>query len=415
MGSASSCPNREVDKDKTLAHTTGKCQFHSVDRFLQLILLQLPREVAIKAIVENPIAFTTFVDFLAMQIICGENTSEFITITNDHPTSLRFETVCNLFRTSLLNAYSCSIVVGGDEQSPQSQLVSLSSQMFPSYLISLFFNNWRLRETSSKVFHSSLDEDTAQECTLPELETVYSISEKSNSVSGKAEVVDSSIETIPILSIQNSFKTSSVPNIPIGILLSEIENTTLSSDSTSYSSINDNPISHREKILRNCDQIELSNLLRSDKCGWITAFITASETLPIGITLSSISRERPGYPVMYLNKHFIENCGHNRDDVLGERFGFMQRPGSTILPHSEYEVMNASLALSSGRNMISRIDICRHEIVNTTLVATKHIFDTFQNNKFVIGLHMEVQSKVEVHKYMHLLQKLIFLLPSSTC
>eukprot|EP01041_Mallomonas_annulata_P011645 gene11645-24386_t len=418
MGSASSFTFKAVDKvkldrEKRWTRAIGKCQLHSVDRFLKVTLQQIPQEDSIKAIVENPIAFSTFADFLAIQVICGENTSDFISITDDNSTSLCFETVNNIFKKSLQNACSFSIVAV-DAQSPDNRLFALSCRMLPGYLESAFFMNWRLRETSG-----TFSKDIPPECTLPELEPLsVSPDIKSNIVSGHAEVIHPSIEldNMAILSVENSYKTSNTLNMPIGILLPEHDYTAMLSDSTScYSSIHDNPRVLREKILRNCDQIELSNLLRSDKCGWITAFITASETLPIGITLSSISRERPGYPVIYLNKHFEDSCGYNREEILGERFGFMQRPGSTIFSHSGYDVMNASKALESGENIVSRIDLRRHGKIYSTLVTTKRIFDRFQNSKFVIGLHMEVQSNVEAVKYMVLLQKLVNLIPSSTC
>eukprot|EP01041_Mallomonas_annulata_P012835 gene12835-27063_t len=418
MGSAPSfCKETfvEVSEDKKSPHrNSGKCQFHSVDRFLQLALQQLPLEDALKAIVDNPIAFTTFTDFLSMNIICGKFNSEFISIMNNHPSSLSFEDVSNIFRNSLQNAFA-SHIFPVDEQSMNSRLFSLSCHMFPAYLQSQFFENWRRRETSGTSNFSG--KNAPPECTLPELQTVYSISEKSYSVSGKAQVINPSVNIIPILSIEKSTKIATVnnPNIPIGILLHENENNSLSSGSTLYSSIHDNPILHREKILSNCDPIELSNLIKSDKCGWITALITACETLPIGITLSSISPKRPGYPVIYLNKHFGDHCGHKREDVLGEKFGFMQRPESQIFSHSQHDVMNASMALEIGRQIVSRIDISRNNKIYTTLVTTKHIFDTFKNGKFVIGLHMEVQSKVEVDKYAVLLQQLMDLIPSSTC
>eukprot|EP01041_Mallomonas_annulata_P000404 gene404-734_t len=383
MGSASSCPNKPDVKTYNDKKLSRKSQFLSVDRFVQLVLQQFPLEVTIKAIVNNSIAFTTFVDFLATQIICGQNTSEFISITNI--TSLLFDTIGNTFRNCLQNAYSCSSVTV-DKQSPDSRLFSLSCQMFPAYVKSQSFNNWRLKEISGNfvLFGNKIP----PECTLPELETIHSFSKKSSLVLGNAEISDPSMKTALILSNENSSKIPNSPNLPIGFLLTEYENTSISSDSTKYS---------------------------SDESPTVLKRKSPSETLPIGITLSSISSKRPCYPVIYLNKHFADNCGHNRDDILGERFGFMQRPGSKIFPHSEYDVMNVTKALKTGQNIVSRIDITRHDKIYTTVIVTKHIFDSCQKSKFVIGLQVEVQSNFQVRKYMTLLQKLIHSLPSSTC
>eukprot|EP01041_Mallomonas_annulata_P013547 gene13547-28733_t len=395
-----------TDTDKTTKVTKSESNgsLQSVDTFLQVALLNLPQEDAIKAVVGNLVALSALTQYLALALLYTRNYHILISISKSNCNeTLAHDTICQILTRELKISFTSDISPVQDSLS-DSTIVNFTRVMFAKFLHSRFFDNWRIRETSAALNLSS--EKFHLECTLPELESL-SID------------LDEPMEN-PIVATVLS-PTDLITNVSAKIT----GNPSRSSLKFKYSDdprgilLNDDSFLNLQKMLHNCDPIEVPKLLKYDRDGWMTSFLIAAETLPIGITLSSISRERPGYPVIYLNKHFADQSGHKRVEVLGERFGFMQRTGTRILEHSEASVSLATVALGTAQSVIVSIDITHLYNEYTSIVGIKPIFDNKRNYKFVIGLHLEIKktstSTQNIEEKIQLVKDLINLLPSTIC
>eukprot|EP01041_Mallomonas_annulata_P004416 gene4416-8793_t len=390
MGSATSCElawRKDEKKTSRILSMRESCTFRGLDKFLRLALLQLPQDDAIKAVIANDIALSALVQFLALELLNSRNSLVFESIIQGQPKSLKFDQICQILTSTLTASFAGSSPLTTLDNMPNNRsLIAFTKKMFSEFLHSQYFNDWRVRENSGTL--NSLDESVRIECTLPELEILTAGSEKSTKIPTIAHVSCSPdmIMAIPADNISTKNNTSIKGRVSIEPVGTLIRDDSLTSISMSV-----------KQVLRNCDPVEVPKLMKCDRDGWLTAFLIMVETLPIGITLSSVSRERPGYPVIYLNKHFEDNSGHRREDVLGERFGFMQRPGTCILPHSEPNVAKASVALGTAQAVVVKLDISRRNVTYTSALGIKPIMDAYGNYKFVIGIHLEITRTAEVY------------------
>eukprot|EP01041_Mallomonas_annulata_P010882 gene10882-22721_t len=387
--------------------------FRNIDQFLLIILLKSSYDEAIKVVVKNPNALASLVKFLALELLHTVNTPivESLIEGSHLSKSVKFDLICQIIKKSLegfmASTSSSLFSTTENDTSSNSTLAMFIRSMFTEFLHSHFFYDWRVKETSEALI--ALNENVKMECTLPELESLSCELDKNKKSPVVASVLHSNdlIGTVSATITSNSSEASCKTKYleePIGLPVDD--------DITS-------PSFKFKQLLQNCDPIEVPKLLKYDRDGWMTSFLIAAETLPIGITLSSISRERPGYPVIYLNKHFADHSGYKREDVLGERFGFMQRTGTRILKHSEASVSLATVALGTAQSVIVSIDITHLYNDYTSIVGIKPIFDNHGNYKFVIGLHLEIKktstSNQNIEGEIKLVTDLIDALPSTIC
>eukprot|EP01041_Mallomonas_annulata_P011981 gene11981-25090_t len=382
MGNGISSPQTcHREKRATLLLSTKEIldisSFRGINKFLQITLQQSPYDEAIKVLVKNPNALVKLVQFLALELVHSKNSPIIESITNCHPNcSLKFDMIFEI----IMNTLKCSFSnLSPTIENDNSTLATFTQSVFIEFLYSQYFDDWRARETSEAI--NSLNEYVKVECTLPELEFLsceldeYKKSLIVASVLYSDEVMTTFVSAKIIRNPSNMTLKTQLTKEPVGIPVND--------DNT-------NPLFKFNQMLHNCDPIEVPKLLKYDRDGWITSFLIAAETLPIGITLSSISRERPGFPVIYLNKYFSDQSGHKREDVLGQRFGFMQRTDARVLEHSEPSVTLATVAVNTAQSVVVFIDIIHHNNYYSTIVGIKPIFDSHGNYKFVIGLHLEI-------------------------
>eukprot|EP01041_Mallomonas_annulata_P002106 gene2106-4114_t len=375
----------------------------AVDMFLQLTLSQLRREECIKSVVENPIALDTFVQFLSLKILQSKD-NIFESLKIDIDGSMTLGNISNLLTNELKESFSSAAVLNGNIQTSQ-KLIQFVYEWFPKYLQSEYFNDWRVKEAWKVMFSSN--ESMSLECTLPELQimdgegsdkhikTNAQFMGKGNFATVDAKIID----PITIIEKQKSIFSAS------GSLRVEADAAMLHIDADQI-----DPVSVIEQAVHSCDPIEVSRLLKSD--GWLTVLITAAENLPIGISLSIVSRERPGYPVIYVNKHFEEKSGYKREDVIGEKFGFMQRSGSSLLPEGEEsrDRLSTSLAMAEA-NVVALKSRRRNGTSFTTIVGLKPVVDKWLNYRYVIGIHLELPTVEKTETSLQLIKYLISTLP----
>eukprot|EP01042_Synura_sphagnicola_P000717 gene717-798_t len=103
------------------------------------------------------------------------------------------------------------------------------------------------------------------------------------------------------------------------------------SDKTEAIAVNsyDGAMDAVDAALNGVDYLEVDRLL---SCGsWLFAFIASCEKLPICITLSTASRSRVGFPLIYVNAFFETVTGYSRTEIMGANCKFLQRDCSGSL------------------------------------------------------------------------------------
>eukprot|EP01041_Mallomonas_annulata_P014109 gene14109-30025_t len=366
--------------------------FSSVDRFIQLLLLQVRREDGMKAIVLNPIALESFVQFLSSHAL--DNCDQIMSlITNDHQEPLTLSNISGVLKNVLEKTYlfpSTQTSVDQDNCDKSPHLMMMCCEVLPQYLLSDYYDDWRTKETMKiKLSH---DDNLLTECTLPDLESFTSCdsTEKISQTPTTASLVFPLVEASIATSVRS--KLSSVA-------------TTIHVEA-----IQTRQPSIRSLALSSCDPVEVPTLLKGS--GWLTAFITAAETFPIGISVSVVCKQRPGYPVIYVNNSFTTTAGYKREDIIGERFGFMQARGTRLLPESNDGVERITLALGTAVSTVVALKSSTLAGIKfTSIVGVKPILDEWTNYRYVIGIHLQTTFDERVQENLKFVHSIVDVLP----
>jgi hypothetical protein len=81
-----------------------------------------------------------------------------------------------------------------------------------------------------------------------------------------------------------------------------------------------------EHAISHIDSAEVERLHASHASGsWLASLLVAVETLPVCVSIASASRDRPGFPLIYVNHFFEVTTGYSRSDIVGRNCKFLQR------------------------------------------------------------------------------------------
>lgn len=154
------------------------------------------------------------------------------------------------------------------------------------------------------------------------------------------------------------------------------------------------------------DARELGKVLGSES--WLASLLAAVEALPICFSLATARRDRRGFPLMYVNKHFEKITGFTRADVLGKNCRFLQ------CEETEKEsVQILSEALRQGQPaQVIMMNRTGEGKPFRNLVCLKPVHDDKQRFLYVMSISVDVTREVDegVAK-MRLATDLISMLP----
>ena len=75
------------------------------------------------------------------------------------------------------------------------------------------------------------------------------------------------------------------------------------------------------KAFNSSDMTEISKLLSME--AWIAVLLAAIEAVPLAFCISSGSKQRKGFPLIYVNRQFETLTGYKRAEVLGRNCNFL--------------------------------------------------------------------------------------------
>lgn len=162
------------------------------------------------------------------------------------------------------------------------------------------------------------------------------------------------------------------------------------------------------RAFSSADRNEMAKLLGTEN--WLAALLAAVEALPLAFSLTTASRDRRGFPLMYVNKQFEKLTGYSRSDVLGRNCKFLQCPESE---KAQLSILTEALRMEKPAKVILS-NMTRDQRPFKNLIVIKPVFDEKRVYSYVMAIQMDVTRDFEnCTNKMQLAQELMDMLPST--
>lgn len=127
------------------------------------------------------------------------------------------------------------------------------------------------------------------------------------------------------------------------------------------------------------DENELNLMLMSGD--WLQNLLATVEELPLCVSLATARTDRPGFPLIYVNKAFEKTTQFSRSEIIGHNCKFLQSN------HSEPDqIMKLSYALKHAKPVkVALTNVRKDGSEFMNFLAMKPIFDEFGVYSYVIG------------------------------
>ena len=158
------------------------------------------------------------------------------------------------------------------------------------------------------------------------------------------------------------------------------------------------------------EKVERHKILLSGS--WLTILIAALEALPICVSLSTASKSRPGFPLIYVNKQFELTTGYSRNEIIGENCKFLQRSHETSVEVEQDKIALLSTALRENKPV--RVSLTNFKKDGTpfhNLLALKPVFDAEGEYAYVIGVQFDLSNNMSYASALIMADRLIDVLP----
>ena len=149
-----------------------------------------------------------------------------------------------------------------------------------------------------------------------------------------------------------------------------------------------------ESSIRSVDIVSVRELLTTD-C-WLTVFIAAVENLPISVTISTASKDRYGFPLIYVNKQFEKLTGYPRSEAVGQNCNFLQKNIHGIHRAEKSSVSVMQRSLHAPMAVVTTIINYRKDGgYFRNLIGLKPLLDVKGHYRYVIGVQYEITESLE--------------------
>ena len=143
-------------------------------------------------------------------------------------------------------------------------------------------------------------------------------------------------------------------------------------------------------------------------------FMSAVENLPVCVSLSTARKDRYGFPLIYVNKHFETTSGYERSTILGLNCRFLQRDNTGVSNTEKESTDKVSVSL---RNAVPvRVALTNYRRDGTpfrNLLAIKPVFDTDGVYQYAIGVQFDLSLDQQASSQFTLATNIFQLLPNS--
>jgi PAS domain S-box-containing protein len=272
-------------------------------------------------------------------------------------------------------------------------LFLLARDHFSRFLTSKYYKNWRAAEASHAIAHTEEEHK----------EIISSVRMKGDgSYTNILRSKRNAAEDAPTTKRRSLDKLNPISSLPFALITPR---------GKPEKSLSDEKKRKRQEELSfsafsNVDAHELGKVLGAES--WLAALISAAEALPICFSLATARRDRRGFPLMYVNKHFEKVTGYTRKDVIGKSCRFLQ---CAFSEKESIEQLGESLKLAIATQVV--ITNARYDgTIFKNLVAVKPIFNESRQYCYVMAVHMDVTREVDQYVSKNkLLSELMAMLP----
>jgi PAS domain S-box-containing protein len=162
-----------------------------------------------------------------------------------------------------------------------------------------------------------------------------------------------------------------------------------------------------DTALASVDVKEIDRLLQSGS--WLTSLLASVENLPVCVSLSTARKDRPGFPLIYVNACFEFTTGYPRSEIVGQNCRFLQADKAEA-----ESITRLSNALRDAKPVKVAITNFRKDGTPfKNLLAMKPIFDEAGVYRYVVGVQFDVTQEDATPMKLKLADELIRMLPNT--
>ncbi len=162
-----------------------------------------------------------------------------------------------------------------------------------------------------------------------------------------------------------------------------------------------------ERAMAVMDKTESGRMVTANS--WMASFLATAETLPLGISIASARRERPGYPLVYVNPYLEKMSGYSRAELIGQSWRIMQ--GEVSEPEAVELLLTSLAAARKVQVVITNVRKCGGTFKN--LLTLKPMFDAEENCIYFIGISVDLSEAGSVEHGSKLVEQMSQTLPNN--
>jgi PAS domain S-box-containing protein len=160
------------------------------------------------------------------------------------------------------------------------------------------------------------------------------------------------------------------------------------------------------QALSSVDMQEVEKILESGS--WLSSMLLAVENLPVCVSISTARKDRPGFPLIYVNAAFERVTGYKRDEIVGQNCRFLQSGKA-----EQESIDRLTVALRDAKPVRVAITNFRKDgMPFKNLLSMKPVFDENGKYCYVIGVQFDVTQEDATPAKLKLADEVIKMLPS---
>lgn len=177
-----------------------------------------------------------------------------------------------------------------------------------------------------------------------------------------------------------------------------------------------NPVDELEKSTMTLNRIcelmtkdAVCSLLEEDQ--WLGPLFTTLDKFPVCICVSTASKSRPGFPIIYANKEFEKVTLYKNDDIQGLKCGFLQENVELSLLQQD-QIKKVSLALKCAMPVRAVLTNRKKDgTIFKNLLSLKPLFDQDGVYRYVISAQYDVTSDCSTSQRLLVMQNVLDIIP----
>lgn len=154
------------------------------------------------------------------------------------------------------------------------------------------------------------------------------------------------------------------------------------------------------------NESDLESLLETGD--WISDLFVAVEDVPICVSLATASPDKPGFPLIYVNKRFESVTGYSRSECIGRNCKFLQTEES-----EESNVNAIRMALKNAQPIKSSVTNKKKDgTLFLNLLTLKPVFNARGIYSYVLCVQLDISNEMNVKDYLNTMDDFLALLPN---